>query len=548
MSEMKYLMLFEAFESNALSKMMGFLKSKIDNNSKERFRDRLKTMISQLDIPIDKIKDDNVKYLNRSQALKLRATEENESDLYCLKFWFSMEEGYLGFTGTGEYTMNFNEYLKGGRRRRSEGKNEPFNQEELNYIKNTLDIKTGKLKPVKDYEELQHGQLVIGMFSSDDDEMSKIGLAKIWRDEYGRINAIQNVSGGGSPDYDVNGVNWRDWGTDPRFTHSWSMDSVSSPADDHHKLHFYTPSDEPLHIEGKKEEEKKETTSPFDFNLPVNRYYNLSEWGQSSWSIDNYKVIENSDFAIVLMISDIIKSVETKVTDVRKSRIESKEGATKLMNNLEIREANIKRYLLALISKMGITTDISNLQNLQKLVLKSVCGDFAFIALYKGRPDFDHLNTIVKSIYNIMRIDDESDKKYYLDNAIQYYQYLNSSTEDYKKEYAKSLEIIKNSDNENIKEFFNILMGISKKIVEYLLSQNIQSIEDLQMVIAKLKSIGNISNDYMFRFESVVSSIIGEFQDSSDVKYYISNYADRDISKEITKAKHLERYVDSLLR
>jgi len=548
MSEMKYLMLFEAFESNALSKMMNFLKSKVDNNSKERFRDRLKTMISQLDIPIDKIKDDNVKYLNRSQALKLRATEENESDLYCLKFWFSMEEGYLGFTGTGEYTMNFNEYLKGGRRRRSEGKNEPFNQEELNYIKNTLDIKTGKLKPVKDYEELQHGQLVIGMFSSDDDEMSKIGLAKIWRDEYGRINAIQNVSGGGSPDYDVNGVNWRDWGTDPRFTHSWSMDSVSSPADDHHKLHFYTPSDEPLHIEGKKEEEKKETTSPFDFNLPVNRYYNLSEWGQSSWSIDNYKVIENSDFAIVLMISDIIKSVETKVTDVRKSRIESKEGATKLMNNLEIREANIKRYLLALISKMGITTDISNLQNLQKLVLKSVCGDFAFIALYKGRPDFDHLNTIVKSIYNIMRIDDESDKKYYLDNAIQYYQYLNSSTEDYKKEYAKSLEIIKNSDNENIKEFFNILMGISKKIVEYLLSQNIQSIEDLQMVIAKLKSIGNISNDYMFRFESVVSSIIGEFQDSSDVKYYISNYADRDISKEITKAKHLERYVDSLLR
>jgi hypothetical protein len=548
MSDMKYLMLYEAFESNALSKMMNFLKSKVNNNSKERFRDRLKTMISQLDIPIDKIKDDNVKYLNRSQALKLRATEENESSLYCLKFWFSMDEGYLGFTGTGEYTMNFNEYLKGGRRRRSEGKNEPFNQEELNYIKNTLDIKTGKLKPVKDYEELQHGQLVIGMFSSDDDEMSKIGLAKIWRDEYGRINAIQNVSGGGSPDYDVNGVNWRDWGTDPRFTHSWSMDSVSSPADDHHKLHFYTPSDEPLHIEGKKEEEKKETTSPFDFNLPVNRYYNLSEWGQSSWSIDNYKVIENSDFAIVLMMSDIIKSTETKVSDVRKSREESREGATKLMGDSNIREANIKRYLLALISKMGITKDTSNLQNLQKLVLKAVCGDFAFITIYKSRPDFDHLNTIIKNIYNMMKTEDEGDKKYYLDVAIQYYQHLNSDTENYRKYYTKSLEVIKNCDNENIKEFFNIIMDISKKIVEYLLSQNIQSLEDLKMVITKLQSIRNISQDYMFRFEGSVGSIMSEFYDSSDVKYYIREYGNRDISKEITKAKHLERYVVSLLR
>jgi hypothetical protein len=547
MSEMKYLMLFEAFESNALSKMMNFLKSKVDNNSKERFRDRLKTMISQLDIPIDKIKDDNVKYLNRSQALKLRATEENESSLYCLKFWFSMDEGYLGFTGTGDYTMNFNEYLK-GRSRRSEGKNEPFNQEELNYIKNTLDIKTGKLKPVKDYEELQHGQLVIGMFSSDNDEMSKIGLAKIWRDEYGRINAIQNVSSGGSPDDDVNGVNWRDWGTDPRFTHSWSMDSVSSPADDHHKLHIYTPSDEPLHIEGKKEEEKKEITSPFDFNLPVNRYYNLSEWGQSSWSIDNYKVIESSDFAIVLMMSDIIKSTETKVSDVRKSREDSREGATKLMDDSNIKEANIKRYLLALIAKMGITKDTSNLQNLQKLVLKAVCGDFAFITIYKSRPDFDHLNTIIKNIYSMMKTEDESDKKYYLDTAIQYYQYLNSSTEDYRKEYVKSLELIKNCDNESIKEFFNIIMAIGKKIVEYLLSQNIQSVEDLKMVITKLQSIRNISQDYMFRFESSVGSIMNEFYDSSDVKYYISNYGDRDISKEITKAKHLERYVVSLLR
>jgi len=69
MSKMKYLMLFEAFEANALSKMMAFLAKKTDSNSKERFRDKLKTLITQLDIPIDKIKDSDIKYLNRTQAL-----------------------------------------------------------------------------------------------------------------------------------------------------------------------------------------------------------------------------------------------------------------------------------------------------------------------------------------------------------------------------------------------------------------------------------------------------------------------------------------------
>ena len=114
MSNMKHLMLFEAFESNALSKMMKFLDKKVDTNSKERFKDKLKRLITQFDIPIDKISDKDVKYLNRNQALKLRNVDrvENYKEIYCLKFWFSMDEGYLGFTGTGNTSMNFKSYIK----------------------------------------------------------------------------------------------------------------------------------------------------------------------------------------------------------------------------------------------------------------------------------------------------------------------------------------------------------------------------------------------------------------------------------------------------
>ena len=348
MPEMKYLMLFEAFEANALSKMMVFLTKKTDSDSKERFRNKLKTLTTNLDIPIDKIKDSDVKYLNRSQALKLKSEKESDS-IYCLKFWFSIDEGYLGFTGTGNLTMDFNRHIKG---RRSEVKNSPFNTRELDYIKHSLDIKTGSLDPVKNYEDIQHGQLVIGIFSGEDPiDINKLGFAKIWRDE-NQLYAIQDVTSGGSPENEINGQNWRSWrNSDSRLVHSWSLDSVHSPGSDHCKLHIYKSSNEPLHIVGVKKEVVEKSENPFDFNLPVNRGYNLTEWGNSSWSIDNYKSVEKADFAIVLMLDDIIKSVGTKVSNVKKSREESKEGATSLMNDSEIKEANIKRYLIGLISK-----------------------------------------------------------------------------------------------------------------------------------------------------------------------------------------------------
>jgi hypothetical protein len=546
---MKYLMLFEAFESNALSKMMKFLKSKVDNKSKERFSDKLRALISQLGIPIDKIKDENVKYLNRSQALKLRSTEENEG-LYCLKFWFSIDEGYLGFTGTGEKVMDFKKYLKGGGRRDNDGKNTPFNDIELNYIKNTLDIKTGKLEPVKNYEDLKHGQLVLGIFSGDDDDLGRLGLAKIWRDDYGHLNAIQNVTSGGSPDEDViDGVNWRDWrNEDPRFTDTWSMGSVYSPGSDHHQLHIYTPSEEPIHLVGVKEEPVEES-SPFDFNLPVTRYYNVAEWGDTSWSIDDYTSVDKSDFSIVLMISDILKSVGTKVGDVKKSREESKEGATKLMSDNQIKKANIERYLSALIGKMGIEKDIKELKNLQKLVIKSVCSDFAFISIYKGGSGFDSLDNISSNLYDMMRSKDDSDKGYHLSNIISSYKTLNSNTEDYIKQYNRSLKLINDSNVESLKEIFKIFIEIGKKIKNYLLSQNIQSIEDLGMVLTKLKSIRSLSNERGLKF-SFTRNILNEFHYTNDVEYYLDRVDGResDILEDIKKAKHIERYVDSLLK
>ena len=565
MSNMKHLMLFEAFESNALSKMMRFLSKKVDTNSKERFKDKLKRLITQFDIPIDKISDKDVKYLNRNQALKLRNVDkvENDKGIYCLKFWFSMDEGYLGFTGTGNNSMDFKSYIKyNNNRNRSRGRNSHFSNNELDYIKNRLDIKTGKLTPVKNYEDLTHKQLVIGVFSDDEDDMSRIGLAKIWRGEYGELHAIQSVASGGEPESQIDGESWRNWKDEDGeenedgylpFSRSWSMGSVSSPGSDHAKLHIYTPSDEPLHIEGVKREEEKEEEekeSPLDFNLPLNSSYGLREWGDTTWSIDDYTLVEKSDFSIILMLDDILKSVKTPVNKVKLNREESREGATKLMSDSQIKKANIERYLTAIVGKMGIERDIKELQNLQRLVIKSVCGDLAFISIYKGRPGFDSLDSMSGYIYDMMKSTDEGDKNYYLSSIISSFKSLNSYSEEYTKQYNESLKEINNSDVEPLKEIFKIFIEIGKKIKNYLLSQNIQTIEDLGMVMVKLRSIRNLTGERGFSL-SYTRNILNEFHYTGDVRYYIDQCNERrknEVLEDIKKAKHIERYIDSLLR
>ena len=539
MSEMKYLMLFEAFESDALSKMMEFLKGKTDNNSKEMFLNRIKRLMENLDIPIDKIKNENVKYLNRSQALKLRNNEpvDNLKNIYCLKFWFSIEDGFLGFTGVGNETMDFNSYLAGesGRRRRSQNRNEPFDNSDLEYIKNQLNIKTGTLTPVKNYDlQLQHGKEIVGYFSDGDGDKDRLGKGKVWRDgDY--LFALQNVASGGNPEDRVNGESYRDWG----FNHSWSMNSCDTPGSDHYKLHVYTPGNEPIKVEGKVDqvEELKDVKNPLEFNLPLSSSYRISDWGETS-------------FSIILMIDDILKSNLETVTSVKKSRKSSREGATKLMSDRDIRDANIQRYLKALVAKMGITAkDTNNIQNLQKVLINNLCGDFSLFVISKDRPSLDYISEFTNNLYIMISRESLEDKEYYLTRLSDIYKSLNSDKDDYTKRYTESIDIINKCENKSLVEVFNILMKIGKDIKNYLLTQNIQTIEDLKMIYVKLKSIKSLLGEDEFKLnKGILRNIISDIQNPRDTKYYCDEYKDSDFGDDIKRANLISKYVDSLLK
>jgi hypothetical protein len=185
------------------------------------------------------------------------------------------------------------------------------------------------------------------------------------------------------------------------------------------------------------------------------------------------------------------------------------------------------------------------------LVIKSVCGDLAFISIYKGRPGFDSLDSMSGYIYDMMKSTDGNDRDYYLSSIISSFKSLNSYSEDYTKQYNESLKEVNNSDIEPLKEIFKIFIEIGKKIKNYLLSQNIQTIEDLGMIMVKLRSIRNLASERGFSF-GYTRNILNEFHYTNDVRYYI-NECDNDrrrneVLEDIKKAKQIERYIDSLLR
>lgn len=542
---MKYLKLYEAFESTTISKVINYLRTKVDKQSVDRFKNRLLKMQQEIDIPLSNIKDDNVKYLNRFKALKFKSDNivDNSKGIYCLKFWFSLDEGFLGFTATGNKVINYEKSMEG----RGEIGNDMFTDSELEYIKSDLGVKTGLLKPLKNYEDLRHDQLIFGIFSDDSDDIGRLAMAKVWRDG-DRIYAIQNVASGGEPDYDVDNVNWREWLDGDKFRYSWSLDSVDSPGDDHHKLHIYIPSEEPIKIKGK-EVKKEESENPLDYNLPTNSRFNYGSWRDYDWSINNSDVIDKADFAVVLIIDDLLKSGLTPVSLTKKGREESKEGALGLMSDEQIKTQNIERYLTQVVSKT-INIDTTEIKDLQNIIIKNVCGKFAFISLFKSRPSLEETEYILGNLYNSIRSESIEDKKYYLEQAKSRYKRLYSNSLQYSNNYQKSMALIEKCDSPEIKEQFKFINKISLKILTYLKSQKIETIQDLRMILIKLESILKISRTNEFEISGILRSIMNEFHYPEDIQYYINSYeeGDKRTADNMVKLKDLERYVDSILR
>ena len=72
MKQLKYLQLFEAFESVKLSKTLGYINKK----SRDKFIEYLKNLCSRSDFPISQLNDEMFQYLPYNRALKVNVKKE----------------------------------------------------------------------------------------------------------------------------------------------------------------------------------------------------------------------------------------------------------------------------------------------------------------------------------------------------------------------------------------------------------------------------------------------------------------------------------------
>lgn len=556
---MKYIKLFEGFESDILTKTISFLKKKKDlsNDNLKRFTNDIKSL-STLDFPVSRIKDNDIAYLKKIKAVKVRNTTNvlNQYGIYCIKYWFSLEKGYLGFTGTGNLTSDYEKV-----KRKLDSHNDPYrpkilNNEQYRYIYQTLGIKTGILKPVLDYRTLNTGDDILFAFGETyNHHDSGIVRGKIFAQEDNHIFALHNKSerGGQRP----TGTNEeRALANSFGFTNSWSLGYKNSPSDDHCLLQTYVDDGEPLRYIVDDKEVKMDLKDTIkienylDFNLPCS-YNKLHHWKEGN--IDIGGIVEESDFAIVLYLDNILTNVDKK-SEIVLGRKKSRLGSSFLSSNNDIKDENIDRYLNKIFSKHGIDSEKQELLKLEKLVNSILCGKFFIIDMYNDSYIIDkvkRLGDLINSlIERSLSVSQDSGRKeikveevynlllnFYKDKRI-------NSTKKFRKYTLKLIKLQNSGSNDDIIKVFNEIVRIGYKIEKYIENSKMESLEDIRMMYFKLKSIYGVLTDSNFILSNEIVNLINNFDNNNNI--FRRSYDN--VSDDMRKLKLIENYIDSILK
>lgn len=552
---MRYLKLYEAFVSRGISKTLDFLSKKVSKYDSERFLNDLKTFMTKVDYPIDKLSDEFIKYLPSKKALELKSDNlvTNESGIWALKYWFSLEDGYLGYTSTG----NLRDYDIYVGKRTVRGKSttirseERFSPRELEIIKEEI-TETGEIWCVTDYSKLKTGDVVIGLIDH------KLTFAQIYVDQEDnyRTYAIQDVADGSVPDN-------QDWRNYRRFgNRSWWLWDLNEMGYDHSKLHFFRPSSAPLtYISNpfKKDDsdETQKTENPMNWNLPLDRGFTQVEWYKTSYSIESPDKVERADFALVLMYDDLLNPENdtpeyVPVSDIKKSREESKSGAVALMSDSEIKKLNYNNYVKKMIGVYGISLDSNQqeLVSLQRIFNSFLCGQYILFSITTNYPNMSNVTDFERRVRQLV-VSEEADAQLNFDRVRRQFEQNKEESKKYNLRFAGSYSRILKEGNEETIRIFTKLLSVSKNMYNSINSKNITTLDDLRILKSKLSSIREFMQDTHEDFSKGMKVIIeNSHYNDSDVSRGIEYMNDENrvkLDSDIKTIELVEKYVNQIL-
>lgn len=468
---MKYLKLYESFKSRTISNVLEYIKKNINKDNSNKFLSDIKRMMLDFKVPISDIEDEDIKYLKKSKAINL-FPEITEPKISTIKYWFSIEEGYLGYTGTGYYRDS----------------NTVFNENDINYIKNNISEKC-KLIPITDYNELKDLDIIILKINE------KIVKSTLVIEDNGYKYAIQNECSGSQPE---GSRRWLEYG---RF--SWQIANKLNVSPDHSKLHKYIESDDLLSYN---------YTSKQNLIVDNCNLYNYRE--------EKEGFIKRSDFCIIFYINDILNK-----SNLQQLKSNRKENKKYIKSNEQIKHENIERYLNKILSvsldKDSLLT--GDFLKLNKFIKNCIFGKFAFISLFNRSTGILLIENVSNYLFQFIK-----------DNEIRYFNYVIEDYTSYiksshslKENYNLSLSVVNGHNNEKISQIFETINEISEIILNYFTNLKIETIKDLKFSYIKLSTFRKLILDDMFSLH--ISYILSRFNDPVIIKKYFTEIRSEDL-------------------
>lgn len=497
---MRYLKLFEAFESTILSRTLSFIK---DEESKNQFMTALNKICATIDYPKSELKDDYFQYLSFYPALKLSAKTGDEPcdatsydsypeyavdgakckdgkvlrkwgsrtreaqcvvcrgtgvkpkspEVKLIKFWFSTEGKFITTTAVDGVIRNSTTTSSKG-----------------SFSKNYSDYRV--VSTTRDSTILTTGMIVRARINGVNT------ICYIIEDRNRYPYAIQDIHGGSTPD-SVPASEWQKFGS-----RSWHL----SNGEYRGEIEIL----EPLR-KVEVEEEVNVESDPYTWNVCLNLSRTPS---RTNFQIDNYadvqERIKDANFAIVLDFGKLKQSDFKTTQSTKTEREESKEGALALQKPEDIKAANIERYIKTLSDKIASGDELTKVT---RIIPRLMGGRNIILYLYSGR-NLSTIDTLATRLYRFMA--DDNDKEYYAREIVQ------TIKSNYKTSLAISSKLnitieelrklLQKGGKESHLKLFDKMMEVSTKINEKVFSTEVKSIEDIEYIYQKLITIKNILN------------------------------------------------------
>ncbi len=403
---MKYLKLFEAFESNILSKTLSYL----SDDSKKDFMDKISKFCTKIDFPKSKLTDDYFQYLPFSTALKKVISAEDKVEDCKAK-----SEEVFGEKGIKD------DICTGGKLKRNWGKSS--RNVDCPKCLGTGKIKVGNPDAPEGYElikfwindkkDIVNTTITDGKADQQDNIEGYVGYGDVYlgendnRRRSGNLSQIQHLSkviikwhssdkpclatifhergdtyvihnngykNGGTP----SDGDWRKYGR-----HGWDLGGY-----DFNIIQMVKPSDE-------------KELNYYLYNKSTDSELKTTNRPSSQGSLDG------AQFAIVFDTGKLKKSEYKKRTEIIKGRSELRKGLVggRLgLSNDAIKKQNLDKYIKALATK-DIKGDVSDLQSLDNYIFRILGGKNVIFKILKG--ETGDVVKVIEGFFKMLKVNEE---------------------------------------------------------------------------------------------------------------------------------------------